>query len=121
MKGLHAAAAAGLVLCAQLPGAAAAGGEDAFMALQTSRRVERAALPDGRGEAVLTQLAPAAGLAASEEPLTPDDLRRADEAFLTNALLGLLPVASLDGARIGPRRSVGPRLAQLLSERLSEG
>jgi hypothetical protein len=60
MKGLHAAAAAGLVLCAQLPGAAAAGGEDAFMALQTSRRVERAALPDGRGEAVLTQLAPAA-------------------------------------------------------------
>lgn len=70
---------------------------------------------------VLTQLAPAAGLASSEEPLTPDDLRRADEAFLTNALLGLLPVASVDGERIGSRRSVGPSLAQLLSERLREG
>lgn len=35
-----------------------AAGEDAFMALQAARRVERAPVPGGAGQAVLTQLAP---------------------------------------------------------------
>jgi branched-chain amino acid aminotransferase len=82
---------------------------------------DEGALPGIIRGLVLMELAPAAGVAACEEPVTPDDLRRADEAFLTNALLGLLPVASLDGERIGSRRSVGARLAQLLSERLRRG
>jgi hypothetical protein len=57
------AAAAGLalaVLAALWAGAATAAGADAFIALQAQRQVERVALPGGRGEAVLTQLAPAA-------------------------------------------------------------
>lgn len=60
MKGASAAAAGCLALAALLPGPATAAGEDALIALQASRRVERVALPGAPGEAVLTQLAPAA-------------------------------------------------------------
>jgi hypothetical protein len=60
MKVCHAAAAAWLALLAPSPDLAAAAGEDAFIALQASRRVDRVALPGAPGEAVLTQLAPAA-------------------------------------------------------------
>lgn len=59
MKGASAAAAGCLALAAHLPGAAATG-EDAFIALQAARQVERVALPGSAGEAVLTQLAPSA-------------------------------------------------------------
>ena len=46
-----------LVALALSRGSAAAG-DEAFMALQPARRVERAPLPGGAGQAVLTQLAP---------------------------------------------------------------
>jgi branched-chain amino acid aminotransferase len=69
---------------------------------------------------ILDELAPTAGLAAAESTLTLDDLRRADEAFLTSALLGLLPIASLDGQPVGQRGPVVPRLSHLLAERLAQ-
>jgi len=59
MKWVSALTTAGLVLAAPL-GFAEAAAEDAFIALQASRRIERVALPGAKGEAVLTQLAPAA-------------------------------------------------------------
>lgn len=52
--------ACGLLAAALLPVASGAAGEDAFLALQAARRVERVALPGGAGEMVLTQLAPQA-------------------------------------------------------------
>jgi hypothetical protein len=59
MRCVSALTVAGLVLVAPLAFVAAAA-DDAFMALQASRRVERVALPGAKGEAVLTQLAPQA-------------------------------------------------------------
>jgi branched-subunit amino acid aminotransferase/4-amino-4-deoxychorismate lyase len=47
------------------------------------------------------ELAEAAGVAAREATLTVDDLRRADEAFLTNAIAGVLPLVAVDGRKVG--------------------
>jgi branched-chain amino acid aminotransferase len=38
------------------------------------------------------------GARAKEESMTLSDLRAADEVFVTNALLGVMPVAQVDGA-----------------------
>jgi branched-subunit amino acid aminotransferase/4-amino-4-deoxychorismate lyase len=45
-----------------------------------------------------------------ERRLRRDDVLSADEIFLTNSWLGVMPVATLEGRPLGPRR-VGPRLA----------
>ncbi len=42
-----------------------------------------------------------AGLPAAEAHLGPEDLRAADEAFLTSSLRGVLPIARIDGAPLG--------------------
>ena len=41
------------------------------------------------------------GIPVAERRVTPDDLRRADELFITNSLIEVLPVTSLDGRKIG--------------------
>ncbi len=66
-------------------------------------RVEDGALPGITREAVL-ELAPAAGIPAREAPLTPDDLWVAQEAFLTNAVGGVMPLVSVDGTSLGDGR-----------------
>lgn len=45
-----------------------------------------------------------------ERRLRREDLIAADEIFLTNSWLGVMPVATLEGRPLGPRR-VGPKLA----------
>ena len=57
-------------------------------------------------------LARANGIASAEEMLTADDLRGADEAFLTSTLKGLLPVRRCDGWPIREGRP-GPVTMQL--------
>ena len=57
-------------------------------------------LPGVTRNAVL-ELAEAAEIAAREATLTVDDLRRADEAFLTNAIAGVLPLVAVDGRNVG--------------------
>lgn len=55
---------------------------------------------------------------AAERDLRPEDLRRADEIFLTSTLRDVQPVTRLDGAPVG-RGSVGPiahRLQQAMAE-----
>jgi branched-chain amino acid aminotransferase len=47
------------------------------------------------------RLAEADGLPAEERTVWPDDLRRAEEAFLTNSIAELLPVRAIDGHRVG--------------------
>ena len=62
--------------------------------------VEDGALPGVTRGAVL-ELAEAAGIAVREVSLTSEELSSADEAFLTNAVGGLMPLVSVDGAPVG--------------------
>lgn len=58
------------------------------------------ALPGITRGAVL-ELAEAAGINVRELSLTEDDLRHADEGFLTNAVGGVMPLVSVDGSNVG--------------------
>lgn len=49
---------------------------------------------------VMNRLAPQIGLAAVERPVGRSELHAAGEAFLTSALLGVMPLAALDGVPI---------------------
>ncbi len=62
--------------------------------------VEDGALPGITRGAVL-ELAAATRIGAREVSLTLGDLQGAAEAFLTNAVAGLVPLVSVDGARVG--------------------
>jgi len=44
-----------------------------------------------------------AGIVAREAPLHPDDLRAADEIFLSSSVRGILPVCAIDGEAVGPK------------------
>ncbi len=61
--------------------------------------------------ALVLERASAIGLRALEAGLTPDDLSRADEVFLTNSVRGIVPVG-----RVGPRTlaTPGPRTRRLM-------
>jgi branched-chain amino acid aminotransferase len=58
-------------------------------------------LLDGITRRRVLELARAAGHHSDEAHLGPDDLYRADEAFLTSSLRGLLPIVRVDGRPIG--------------------
>ncbi len=63
---------------------------------------------------VVCGLTAQAGIAFEERILSPGDLLRAEEVFLTNALIGIRPVREIDGRALVP----GP-LTRLLQERLA--
>ncbi|HWQ27948.1 MAG TPA: aminotransferase class IV [Dehalococcoidia bacterium] len=65
--------------------------------------VEEGALP-GVTRSVVLDLADAIGVRTREAPLETSDLARADEAFLTNAVAGVLPLTRADGRPIGDGR-----------------
>jgi branched-subunit amino acid aminotransferase/4-amino-4-deoxychorismate lyase len=75
--------------------------------------VSAGALP-GIVRGIVLESAARAGVDVSEEPLTPDDLFRAGEAFLTNSLIHVAPLVEVDGRRIGDGRP-GPMAAQASS------
>lgn len=56
------------------------------------------ALP-GITRAAVLELGRGLGLTVREEPLDPDRLEAAGEAFLTSAVIGLRPVGAIDGSR----------------------
>jgi branched-chain amino acid aminotransferase len=56
---------------------------------------------DGITRAKIIQLASGAGIAVVERRVQPDELRGADEAFLTSATRGVLPIATIDGRPVG--------------------
>ena len=58
------------------------------------------ALP-GITRATVMEIADASGLEVEERTLLPDDLYQADEAFLTSSLRGIMPLAVVEGRRIG--------------------
>jgi len=73
--------------------------------------VEAAILPGITRREVL-RLARELGLDAAERPVQSDELLAADELFLTNAIVEVLPVRSLDGHPIGEGRP-GPLTRRL--------
>ncbi|GIX45994.1 MAG: branched chain amino acid aminotransferase [Candidatus Tectimicrobiota bacterium] len=67
----------------------------------------------GIARATVLELAEELGIAAHEADLTPYDVYNADEAFLTSTSKCILPVARLNGVRIGTRIP-GPLTRRLL-------
>ena len=59
------------------------------------------ALPGTLRGLVAAELAPRAGLEVVERAVRPEELRAAEEVFLTNALLGIVPLTEVDGLPIG--------------------
>jgi len=55
-----------------------------------------------------------AGIAVDEMPLWPSDLKRADEAFLTSSVRGVVPIARVDGAALGAGKP-GPITRQVMA------
>lgn len=51
--------------------------------------------------AKVISLANALGIPVAEGRVLPGDLRRAEEAFLTNSLMGIMPLVSVDGEKVG--------------------
>lgn len=56
------------------------------------------------------------GVAAEEADLHPDDLRGADEAFLSSTAGGIMPVASVDGTPLAHGTGPGPLSARMRRE-----
>lgn len=77
----------------------------------------------GITRAQVLALARADGIPTREARLHPDELRGADEAFITSATRAVLPLTRIDGAAIGDGRP-GPvtrRLMQLLDQMARDG
>jgi branched-chain amino acid aminotransferase len=78
---------------------------------------------DGVTRAKILTLAREAGIETREDAfVAPGELRAADEVFLTSAVRGILPVTTVDGARVGNGRP-GPitrRLVALYQRLVSE-
>ncbi len=83
--------------------------------------VEDGALPGVTRGAVL-ELARANGISTREASLSLDDLREAEETFLTGAVMGVMPLVSVDGAKVGSGEP-GPLTGRLraLYERAARG
>lgn len=59
------------------------------------------------------ELAAAAGVPVAEAHMVPDELRDADEAFITSSVRGVLPVTRVDGAPVG-QGTPGPITRELM-------
>jgi para-aminobenzoate synthetase/4-amino-4-deoxychorismate lyase len=71
----------------------------------------------GTARAATLDLAAKLGVPAAERPLYLDDLRDADDLFLTSSLRGIRPVRSIDGEPLGPAVPLVARLAGELRAR----
>lgn len=80
------------------------GGSSNFFVVR-GRRVATPPLSVGLLEGItrmkVIELCRGASIAVDEVPLWPVDLRRAEEAFLTSSVRGLLPIVRVDGEPIG--------------------
>ncbi len=71
----------------------------------------------GTARAATLDLSAELGIPAAERPLHLDDLRRADDIFLTSSLRGIRPVRTLDGEPLGPPDPLVARLSAELRSR----
>ncbi len=70
-------------------------------------------LPGVTRAVVLKELAPSLGIVAEEVDVAPADLLQADEAFLTNSMLEIMPLVIVAGSDIGRGRP-GPMTGRLM-------
>ncbi len=79
-------------------------------------------LLEGITRRLVLDLARRDGITVLEESLTPDDLRGADEAFITSTLKGILPIRRCDGwpVREGRPGPMTRRLLDLFEEVIQE-
>ncbi|WP_219974303.1 aminotransferase class IV [Rubrobacter xylanophilus] len=63
--------------------------------------VDAGALPGVARGVVVLELAPRLGLGVEERPVKPGELAAAEGCFLTNALMGIMPVRRVDGRPVG--------------------
>ena len=72
---------------------------------------------------IVLELAPSAGLRVVERQISPADLLRSSEVFLTSSLTEVLPVVQVDTTRVSGGRpgTVTRKLQQLYRERVSNG
>ena len=76
---------------------------------------------DGVTRRTVLELAAALGLSSTERPMVPEELDLAEEAFVTNTAVGVMPLVAVDGRAIG-RGEAGPiarRLHSAYTELLS--
>lgn len=65
---------------------------------------QEAGLLPGTVRQLILELAPAAGYRCREENFITGDILSADECFVTNSLMGVMPVTGLDGKKAGGGR-----------------
>lgn len=68
--------------------------------------------------ACVLALAESLGVTAFQGKVYPQDFRRAEESFLTNSLLGVMPLVSFNGKPVG-KGGPGP-LSQMLRQELQK-
>jgi branched-chain amino acid aminotransferase len=73
-----------------------------------------AGLLEGITRGKVIGVARGAGLAVDEVPLWPVDLHRAEEAFLTSSVRGILPIVNVDGDALGSGKP-GPITRQVMA------
>lgn len=71
-------------------------------------------LLEGITRALVIRLAAELGIACSEATIWPDELRAADEVFLTSSVRGPMPVTTLDGRSLGDA-AVGPVTRRIMT------
>lgn len=67
----------------------------------------------GIAREIVIDLARESATPVREEPLAPESLRAADEAFLTSSIREVMPISSIDGEKVGTGRP-GPVTKRLL-------
>jgi branched-chain amino acid aminotransferase len=68
----------------------------------------------GTTRKIVLELAEKAGIAGVETAISPEELYSADEAFLTNALIEIMPLTEIEGKAVGSGQP-GPVTLQLIS------
>lgn len=75
-------------------------GFNVFLATNGVLRTPRANVLEGITRSTVRDLAAESEIEVREDDLLPDDLRGADEAFLCSTAGGIMPVVTVDGARL---------------------
>ncbi len=61
------------------------------------------------------------GISVAERPVSLDELRYADEIFITNTIIGIMPVGTYDEIILPEERPMTRRLARIYTARLKNG
>ena len=109
-------AAEDAILCSPAGDVAEGATSNVFMVRAGELRTPALAtgLLEGITRALVLALATELGIGWRETKIWPDELRAADEVFLTSSVRGAMPVTTLDGQRVGAG-GVGPVTRRILT------